>query len=285
MVREALAQAAQMKRLASNPDFSRMPDFHNLWKLSEKFGGNLRHVMADIERRTGKRYDKSRPLGAAARLRLDRPAPVMLEASKRWHPTESRILNWAEFLVLCGLPGSWKTSCATNGPATYELARAVMPPVGKWLATAVRNGLSQPKLPRKVACRVVDVRTGTFLEYPIDPTAPAVLDRITERPDETDDISGGPSRHAVSLATGAKLRPVTKAPSAPARPAPKIGAEPKTARTSRPGSGARIRELLVAGHDAESILATIRREFPQSKATKADVAWNRGRLKREGVTL
>jgi hypothetical protein len=41
----------------------------------------------------------------------------------------------------------------------------------------------------------------------------------------------------------------------------------------------------VAGLDAESILTTIRQEFPQSKATKADVSWNRRRLKQEGTAL
>ena len=52
--------------------------------------------------------------------------------------------------------------------------------------------------------------------------------------------------------------------------------------SKKPGSGVRIRELIMKGWDADRILETIHKEFPGSKAAKSDVAWNRGKLKKDG---
>ncbi len=64
----------------------------------------------------------------------------------------------------------------------------------------------------------------------------------------------------------------------------------RTASTISPpdsgvGSGAYIRSLLVAGRGTDEILAAVHANYPLSKATKGDVAWNRGRLRKEGVAL
>lgn len=61
------------------------------------------------------------------------------------------------------------------------------------------------------------------------------------------------------------------------------GGKEKSAR--KPGSGARIRELIMKGVDSEKILATIHKEFPGSKAKASDVSWNRGKLKAEGAKI
>jgi hypothetical protein len=53
----------------------------------------------------------------------------------------------------------------------------------------------------------------------------------------------------------------------------------------KPGSGARIRELILKGWDNEKILATIHKEFPGSKAKASDVSWNKGKLRRDGVKI
>jgi hypothetical protein len=51
----------------------------------------------------------------------------------------------------------------------------------------------------------------------------------------------------------------------------------------KPGSGVRIRELLMEGKlDPEAIVAVIHREFPGSKATTKDVSWNKSFLAKEG---
>jgi len=45
------------------------------------------------------------------------------------------------------------------------------------------------------------------------------------------------------------------------------------------GSGAYIRELLSAGHTTEEILKLVHAQFPSSKATAGDVAWNKRKLR------
>lgn len=47
------------------------------------------------------------------------------------------------------------------------------------------------------------------------------------------------------------------------------------------GSGARFRQLILAGRTNAEALAVVRAEFLESKATLSDAAWNRARL-REG---
>ena len=49
----------------------------------------------------------------------------------------------------------------------------------------------------------------------------------------------------------------------------------------RLGSGARFRELMAAGKTNAEALAIVRSEFPESKATLSDAAWNRARLQKE----
>lgn len=51
-------------------------------------------------------------------------------------------------------------------------------------------------------------------------------------------------------------------------------------REKKRGSGARFRELILAGKSNEECLRTVRAEFPESKATLSDVAWNRGELRK-----
>lgn len=47
------------------------------------------------------------------------------------------------------------------------------------------------------------------------------------------------------------------------------------------GSGARFRELIAGGASNHEALAQVREEFPNSKATLSDAAWNRARLQKE----
>ena len=46
------------------------------------------------------------------------------------------------------------------------------------------------------------------------------------------------------------------------------------------GSGARFRELIMAGKNNADALAIVRAEFPDSKATLSDAAWNRALLRK-----
>lgn len=55
--------------------------------------------------------------------------------------------------------------------------------------------------------------------------------------------------------------------------------------SSKPGSGARIRELIMQKMGTEEILKIIHKEFPGSKAKGSDVNWNKNWLRKNGQTV
>lgn len=224
--------------------------FERLWKLSDNHNGYLRHAWS--EEGTGGKKGRI-PSVMVRRIKLDEPAPVMTDSGHRLHPTKPRWVSWHEWLALCGLPLTWKTSRTSLSGATVELARAVMPPVGKWLATAVRDGLLLPPLRGQPTTRLVDLR----------------------KPD-------APYEEKLFTFDGFTAKAITPPPLPLLKQSKHGGGEPKkSSGSSRPGSGARIRELLTKGWSHEKILATIHQEFPGSKATKSDVSWQKNHMKRE----
>lgn len=54
----------------------------------------------------------------------------------------------------------------------------------------------------------------------------------------------------------------------------------KHAGTRKMGSGARFRELIGAGASNADALTVVRAEFPDSKATLSDAAWNRAQIEK-----
>lgn len=196
----------------------------------------------------------SKPLGVHRRLIADKPAPVMMEDMKRLHPTEPRCLTWHEWMALTGLPWNWQTACHNFNSASLELSRAVMPPVGEWLGKAVADGIGTgAKVGRKAETWFVDLRKPDeqIRELLFAHTAP--FDRV--RPEWNPEV------------------PEPKVQRAGANK-PKVYTGP-----TKPGSGARIRELLSAGRSTGEILETIHQEFPGSKATASDVSWNKRKLR------
>jgi hypothetical protein len=53
----------------------------------------------------------------------------------------------------------------------------------------------------------------------------------------------------------------------------------KAAAPVKPGSGTRIRELILKGLPNDAILVIIQKEFKGSNTTTSDVSWNRSMLK------
>ena len=95
------------------------------------------------------------------------------------------------------------------------------------------------------------------------------------------------SRASLAPIPGPQTAPVVPI-GAPKKPVPAPAAvpdRPKAVQTPmpprKPGSGARIREMLLAGRGTPDILATIHSEFPGSKATTADVSWNKQKLRND----
>lgn len=62
--------------------------------------------------------------------------------NKYYHPTENRMIGVQEMKALCGYPPDFKLAPPESGWGSM-LARAVMPPVGAWLARALADTLSQ----------------------------------------------------------------------------------------------------------------------------------------------
>lgn len=219
------------------------PYWKRLWKLSENHAGYFR-ATHENEGRGPKKLEGRIPSVHVRRLNLDKPAPVMLGSDLRLHPTEPRYVNWYEWLSLVGLPLSWKSSSKSLSSSTVELSRAVMPAVGKWVAKAVADGLKLPPLKGRPTTTLVN-----FMDPENKSTETLfTFDGFTTKPFD-----------------------LTTAPP-----------PPKRSGLSRKGSGARIRELLLKGKDVDSILATIHKEFPSSKAKKGDVQFHQYNMKKKG---
>lgn len=256
-VKQALKRASKKPHpTAPRPGPIRELDVE-LWKRSETLKGRLRDAYTLMTRDELAQFRGGAPLAVTKRLDPDRPAPVMLASFTRLHPTEPRMLTYNEWLALVGLPETWQTSQRGFDAATRELARAVMPGVGKFLATAVRDGLELPPL-RHVETRLVDHRNAGNAQLHEE-----LLWRCEYKPNK------------------APKPDVVWAP--PPAPEPKV----RSARAPREGGtrvgpmgiGKRIRDLLELGEGTQDILRIIHDEFPHSKATAADVSWNRRKLR------
>lgn len=143
------------------------PGLTELWQRSPNLAYNVRRVFDAMDTKEQKSVlserGAGRPSFMVSRIDDTKPMGVLLDYSKRLHPREPRYLAWQEMLAACGLPPDWRAACA-YGPASAELSRAVMPPVGEWLATAVRDGLDQRPL-RVPTYRVVHLDAGPEYVY------------------------------------------------------------------------------------------------------------------------
>lgn len=89
---------------------------------------------------TGKLTGK--PFASNRRLPIDRPMGAFT-GNTLYHPTEHRALGIEEAKAICGYPPEFKLDGAPTAWWAL-LARAVMPPVGRWLASCVVRALEAP---------------------------------------------------------------------------------------------------------------------------------------------
>lgn len=59
-------------------------------------------------------------------------------------------------------------------------------------------------------------------------------------------------------------------------------AETEQVKTPKRGVGSSIREQLVAGKDNATILAVVKKEFPESNTTSSTVSWYRNDARKKG---
>lgn len=139
------------------------PEWKELWEVAGK-GKDLFHAFRLLSEEDQARHRAARENGKGAspsflikKLTADRPSKVILGGLKSLHPTEPRYLTLAEYYRLCGVPPEWQPSSGSLPTTTAELSRSVMPPVGRWLAEGVRDGLAMRKL-SKPQYRLLDLR-------------------------------------------------------------------------------------------------------------------------------
>lgn len=210
---------------------------------------------------------KGRPSFLVRRLALDKPSCVVLGEQKLIHPTENRVLYPEELAALVGFPRDyrWPTDERLSKIALM-MSQGVSPIVGAWLAEGVAASIERSKRLNRPFLAVQDYRT-----------APGSYHVLDEDPE----------------AFEVPVRPPWNGPDRPVRDDPPVARRraeaPVRTVTRQPqtlGSGAFIRSLLVeGGHTTQEILEAVHARFPGRKTTAADVAWNKGRLRKEGVAI
>lgn len=201
---------------------------------------------------------KGRPGFLKFRLAWDEPSRVLLGGAHLFHPDKHRYITVEEAAALCGYPRGYKFIGGLSKQYA-QVAQAVMPPTAEYLARIVRRGLEQKRKITKPGYERVEI-FGDRIEQ--------------EQLDQVLRMRGG-------------LKLVAEAPKKPSK-APKIDAKTGVVATQQRGHGigAYIRELLQApvgpkgslGYGTNDIIAMVRKKFPESKATAADVSWNRRKL-------
>ena len=181
------------------------------------------------------------------RIKPDQPSNVIMH--EIIHPTEHRALSIKELSALCGYPPDYEF---INARDAGQIGRGVCPPVGEWLARNVARCLKRGATDPEPIVQLIDVReppgSTTRLPYPEEDLMPRTVSTASPPP---------------RTPPGGSIAP------------PAAGL----------GSGAYIRSLLVQGHAGDAILAAVHAHYPGSKATKSDIAWNRGRLRKEGTEV
>lgn len=109
----------------------------------------------EVKRVKGEKV-RGRPPFLYFRLPKTGPSYTLTGSSTAFHPTQDRFLSVPECAALCGYPRDFKV-LGSLGQQYAQLAQAVMPPVGAWLAHWVRFGLSR-NTTAKPTVNLVDLR-------------------------------------------------------------------------------------------------------------------------------
>lgn len=197
---------------------------------------------------------KGRPCFQRMRLVEDRPSPVLLGIPHKYHPRKDRIITVEESAALCGYPRSFVFK-GTVSKQYAQVAQAVMPPVGEYLARMVKYGIWNKKKIKDPFYEQVTIHRDRVEAQQLLPT------------------SGGMSLEVVKPTIIINARGPGKTKSVV------VG---RTPRVPRQGIGHFIRTRLVEGASTEKILSEVKKKFPESKAKASDVYWNKRKLEAQG---
>lgn len=286
-VRDALASAGADARV--RPDANALVLLRELAAHPPEKQVNLRTYF--FRSRGHKPDERGRKKGcmpfAAARLGLDQVAPTATGSGTLYHPTEMRALTVSEFAAVCGYPPSYEF--VGNVSSCYaQVAKAVLPPCGEWLARGVRTALErgEPVGDERRARLVNLVQPGDGHRY-----EESWEWMLSDDPgfDVGEGLVEASAPRDLTATEGRVVAPPRQKASAPrARAAEQLSlvVAPDGAPAPAPGqgSGQFIRQLLVrGGYSHEQILALVHRNFEGRKTSVSDVKWNLAKLKKEGA--
>lgn len=152
---ETVRQALKRMKLTEDSD-DVVPSANvspKLWKMVKE-GEPLRHAFAAYVEKTGDVSHRKQGF-ATKKAAWDRPSPAMV-GPRIFHPGEPRLYSVAESLHISGFPTTYRMT-GGNHARVHEIARGVLPPVGRWLGETVARGLRAQK--------VVDSGTRFVVEY------------------------------------------------------------------------------------------------------------------------
>lgn len=266
-----------------------------------------------IEKRAAGESVKIHPF-IAKRLYWESPSGTIVKIHETGHPERSRFITCREGLRLLGYP-DWFRAADEKYPVS--LTQAVTPVMGEYLARIVKGSLRRgPAEPRLEVVDWRDVakpyRQNSVIRAATDAGEFNMPERIVDQPVEfgQDELTGewivgnqqisgtalcGDPDAALDMfeanwpELSGRLAPhgsLSRLCGPQARPNGSSGRKAVSGVSERHGapyrgSGARFRELILQGATNAEAVAVVRAEFPTSKATVSDAAWNRAKL-REG---
>ena len=207
-----------------------------------------------------------RPAFGHVRLPVDRPGGATVGYCII-HPTQHRFLSTEEIQLLSGFPADYHFTPGGKNARAAEIARGVCPTVGEWLGKQCRAAIEMNVPLTEVTQRVVDFRRPPAS---VDDTQTHRV--ILGQPDADE----RPAKVAASPREGKPVAP---------KPVQTVMVDvirmPKPKETL--GSGNYIKLLLdMEKWTTEEIVAAVRQHYPNSKATGADVAYQRGEMRAAG---
>lgn len=206
-----------------------------------------------------------RPGFMVHRLRPDVPMGVFV-GDICIHPNQHRHLNDAEMRAICTYPQNFKLAGSPDGWGS-QLARAVMPNVGRWLATAVRESLGGILSNANSRVLLVDLRR-----------PPGTIEDISSRYEGSAVFTVKP--FVKNRSTNYSAVTLTKLPTKPQLTSLSSG---DYRPNSGEGSGEFIRRLWVNGlNDPNVLVALVHQNWPGRKTRVGDVYYNYRKLLEEG---
>lgn len=258
VLKRVKVSAAERKRYG--PEASLLERRRALYEATPQ-GSHLHKTFNELNPDAARHEDGrviGRPGFLTVRLSMTKPSPVVIGGNHVLHPTEPRALLPSELGAIVGFPSDWRwpDGMKLDRIATFA-SQGVSPDVGEWLARGVAKSIELGKRLNRPIYQLRDERRDPVVrELLSDDPAELVVEKFVPAVAPPKEVK--PPR--LSAATGEPI-----------------------ARPVRTGSGAYIRELLLAGTTEAEILRLNKARFPESKAGPSDVAWNRAKLRAAGT--